>query len=120
MVVLTITGWIAASNHCALAALPGAAAGDTFCHGGMHRPAKAPVGDEQSPCCKTLRAVAVKNAPMGGEVFDGAYAFSANGLGTRFQTRQLRPLESGPPDRATFVELVLQRSLLAHAPPSFA
>jgi hypothetical protein len=29
-------------------------------------------------------------------------------------------LDTGPPESSSFAELVLQRSLLAHAPPSFA
>ena len=30
------------------------------------------------------------------------------------------PLDTGPPDAHSFAELILQRSLLAHAPPSLA
>ena len=129
IVLLTMAAWFAVSNHCALGALESSkispAAADTCCHGNVGSPAKAPVKDDKAPCCKTLRALTIKPAANLNGGFAGAYKPFAYPSASRIPvpvriTLQLRPLETGPPGRTTFAELVLQRSILSHAPPLLA
>lgn len=83
-------------------------------------PKQKPAAD--SPCCKTLRAVAVS-------LEKNTISSTADWLPVDFYSATLPftepigghiplvALDTGPPGRATFAELVLQRSLRAHAPP---
>jgi hypothetical protein len=112
--------WLAISNHCALAVTaPAGQTAESACPFHSH-PAK-PKSVEQ-PCCKILRALAVKLAknPMP-EVVDVDLQFA--------ELVVLAPpkisfdpisLDTGPPGSISFAELVLQRSILAHAPPFLA
>ena len=120
-VLLTISAWFLLSNHCALGniAAPAEAApeaGGCPMHSGPAK--KKPAA--KTPCCKEVRAVVAK-------------FIQVTGLGTRPIGSQdyapeifLRPsrepvevdgLDTGPPGFFSFAELVLQESMLAHAPP---
>lgn len=127
VIALAAVGWLTISNHCLLAAIEGAAKMPMpSCHGGMatnHSPAK-PDQSSGVECCKILRAtlstpaknfesintVAVLPVGFFTAVFDAGLARLANVL----------RLDTGPPDAPSFSELVLQRSVLAHAPPFLA
>ena len=127
--LLTMAAWFAVSNHCALGGLESSkvavASLNTCCHGGAHSPAKGPPKGDEKTCCKTLRALAIKPAAsFCGTFGDTSKPFSylattANILPDHIAL-ELRPQETGPPGRVTLAELVLQRSLLSHAPPLFA
>jgi len=121
-VVIVICSWIAVSNHCAFAAV--AAKTDsvqTECP--FHsKPAKQKQEPSQLQCCKILRAVVfaqtkswarddAKFSDFSLRVEEFAHlAFSHN-------AQESLPLDTGPPAARSFAELILQRSLLAHAPP---
>jgi hypothetical protein len=122
--VVAISAWFAASNHCAFAALTTSSV-QTGCP--FH---SKPTKQEQQPtgvqCCKILRAVApfaTKNWAR-----DDANFSSADGcwneclISIAHLQTMLAPLflDTGPPDARSFAELILQKSLFAHAPPSLA
>ena len=126
-VLLTIVAWFCVSNHCALGfssraalAAPAEASGCP-----MHSAPAKKKPAANIPCCKDLRAIAshtVKNInavvrQVVGVRDYGAAIFAAP---PRLPIG-LPALDTGPPDLFSFAESILQRSLLAHAPPaSFA
>jgi hypothetical protein len=122
-VAIAICSWIAISNHCAFAAVATEMdKAQTECP--FHsKPAKQKEQSSHVQCCKVLRAVVLGKAK--GWARDDA-KFSDVDL--RFEqfvfiallrNAQLSlSLDTGPPDAHSFAELILQRSLLAHAPPS--
>lgn len=121
VILLTICAWLAVSNHCALAATTSSTP-DSATECPMHSapPKQKPAAD--LPCCKTLRAVAVsleKNAVSSHGAWIPVDFQSATLLlaKSRAGNVPLVTLDTGPPGRDPFVELVLQRSLRAHAPP---
>jgi hypothetical protein len=129
-VALVAVSWLAVSNHCALGLgaiethssdAVSAQAHDCCASGvpGQTNPAKDPV----TPCCKTLQALSVspaKSFEARVTIFFGdPLACSTPTIATpRFAPVAYRFLNTGPPDGKSFAESVLQRSLLAHAPPS--
>ena len=82
----------------------------------------APANKTSSPCCKTLRIVSVvpAEAPLWNSTgFAGLpsdLVTAVVGLPRSAEAASLF-LDTGPPGAGTFAEIVLQRSLLAHAPP---
>jgi hypothetical protein len=110
-----------------LAALetPAANANVARCHehcGGNQSPAK---GKDQrtTECCKTLCATlnvpAKKLAPRDTSLLASQLYFAAPVIfpsDSRLATRGVE-FDTGPPGSLTFAELILQRSILAHAPP---
>jgi hypothetical protein len=121
VVAVMAAGWFLISNHCALATAEsaGLAAAHAHCHG-CPAPAKAPTKNELVPCCKVLRAMVTE----GFSVAKDASAFSLQEYLAGFVTfpeEMHRPqsfeLDTGPPFSGSFAESVLQRSILAHAPP---
>ena len=80
---------------------------------------------EQSPkvqCCKVLRAVVFAKtkdwARSDSEFCDVNFPVLA-GAFVLYSSRDVTPLllDTGPPGAFSFAELILQQSLLAHAPP---
>jgi hypothetical protein len=126
IVAVAICSWFAISNHCAFAAL--AAKTDSVQAGcPFHsKPAKQEKQSTGAQCCKILRAVA--SVPAKSWARDDTKLSDADGYrGERALTiaySQTTPvplfLDTGPPGVRSFAELILQRSLLAHAPPSLA
>jgi hypothetical protein len=125
IVVVAICSWFAISNHCAFAALAtktdSVQAGCPF----HSKPAKQEKPSTGVQCCKILRAV----APVVTKTWMRDHAnFSSADLSleerafVEYSRTALAPrsLDTGPPDARSFAELILQRSLLAHAPPSLA
>jgi hypothetical protein len=128
VVVASMGAWFAASNHCALAVKNGVhEAVGSECPMHAHKQ-HAPLPEKGNgcgdlPCCKRLQANIVPTGKtMARPMWSGALqtfflpAFSL----VDAQKRILSPiLDTGPPRENTFAELVLQRSILAHAPPAF-
>ena len=128
--VLTLLGWVVLSNHCALAGVLGdmrktahAAGESACCHKNVPVPGKeAPCQQMPQGCCKTLNVV----TPVGAKLPDAAQAdiFKApldlpSTVFISFSPVISAAPETGPPpDSPTFAELVLQRSLHSHAPPT--
>jgi hypothetical protein len=129
-VTLAAVSWLAVSNHCALglAAIEThqaeALAAHDCCASDVPAQPK-PTRDSSTPCCKTLQAVSaspgksfdtnvttIVSAPL-----DFITAIVARPRASRVAHRFL---DTGPPGRLTFAESVLQRSILAHAPPFFS
>jgi hypothetical protein len=121
-VLLTIGAWLLLSNHCALGlgetAKPDSESGGCPMH-------SAPAKEKPTahlPCCKDLRAVAphaVKSiTAAAGQVVGVRDYVAAIFLTPPRLTTQLLALDTGPPHSLSFAESILQRSILAHAPPA--
>jgi hypothetical protein len=124
IVVVVICSWFAISNHCAFAALAtktdSARMGCPF----HSKPKEKPSTGAQ--CCKVLRAVAsapAKRWARDDTKLSDAVGYCGDGVLTiAYSHTTFAPLslDTGPPGVRSFAELILQRSLLAHAPPSLA
>jgi hypothetical protein len=124
-VAIAICSWIAISNHCAFAAMAtkddSAQAACPF----HSKPEKQKEQSSQVQCCKTLRAVVPTIAKSwtrsDSDFSDFHFTFEDCRLFAHFRDA-LAPLllDTGPPGVHSFAELILQRSLLAHAPPTVA
>lgn len=134
--LMAICSWFAISNHCAFAAV--AACGPGCEPLSLHRqdadatqcpfhskPAKQKPEPSQLQCCKILRAVFFAQtkswARDDAKFWDVGFRIEefANLL-LSYNAQALLPLDTGPPAARSFAELILQRSLLAHAPPIVA
>jgi hypothetical protein len=123
IVTVAICSWIATSNHCAFAAIAphvDTSQGECPFHS---KPAKQK--DQSAPveCCKILRAL-VSAQSKAWERDDAKFSDANFAVETRaLLVRSIRVvasllLDTGPPgDAFSFAELILQQSLLAHAPP---
>ncbi len=126
--LVAVAAWLLASNHCALAGLtpaPKEAVATSHCHGSSD----APAPDEKerdcdgSKCCNSLAAPSLAFAK---DVvnYDAAFfiaadypPFEQSVLGYEHEA-PIAEIDTGPPRSDSFAESVLQRSILAHAPPS--
>ena len=136
VVAIAVCSWLAISNHCAFAAVatrgPGcqsvsdhrrdADAAQCPFHS---RPAKPNQEPSQLQCCKVLRAVVLGQAKSwardNGKFFDFDLPVEEFALITLLRSARVSSsLDTGPPAACSFAELILQRSLLAHAPPLLA
>ena len=122
---ITISSWIAVSNHCAFAAVAtDINKGQTECP--FHsKPAKQKEQSSQVQCCKILRAVVfakTKDWARNDAKFRDVNFPAQVGEFLAYSPRAVEPLllDTGPPGAFSFAELILQRSLLAHAPPGRA
>lgn len=126
-VVITAVAWFLISNHCVLAELQTVPKAKMSCH--------KPCCDSQSPakdksersteCCKTLRATLSATAKDFAGYDSSLFALQLYFVGAVISTNDSGPvpvleLNTGPPFVSTFAESVLQRSILAHAPPVIA
>src|SRR5437879_5478325 len=123
VVLMTIVAWFSISNHCVLGGLIAkthSVVAPMHCHGNQPALSKKS-SQEETPCCKMLRATLTSEAKVV-EVASKTflpiqYSIVAELISVR--ETQLSPLEldTGPPFAGSFAESVLQRSILAHAPP---
>ena len=125
-VAIGAAAWLAISNHCALAAIEGAAKMPMpSCHGAIpasHSPAK-PDKEGGVECCKVLRATLLtlsRNLAAYYTLTFAAHNYVVGLIPVVDEARLTYILEwdTGPPGADSFAESVLQRSILAHAPPS--
>jgi len=122
IVAITICSWFAISNHCAFAAIA-TTIGSTQSACPFHsKPAKEKQQSSQVQCCKILRAVVLaKTKNWARDHTDCSdvdlYINERALIACSLSTLPLL-LDTGPPGARSFAELILQRSLLAHAPPS--
>ena len=122
VVAIAICSWFAISNHCAFAAATTKTDSvQTACP--FHsKQAKQKQEPAQLQCCRILRAVVIGQT-KGWARDDSKFSdvdlrlkeFAHLALSHNTQTSL--PLDTGPPGARSFAELILQRSLLAHAPP---
>lgn len=117
VILLVMVAWVFASNHCAIGAMA-VAAGDHAC---CHQSDASSAPETVMECCQSLSAPlpAVAAAPV-------ATLFAVQPAWTVLEplVPPLREVPSaisfflhGPPGVVPFAELVLNQSLLAHAPP---
>jgi len=126
VVLTTLAAWLSISNHCALGGLiskTNSAVAPMHCHGNQPTPSKKSNRDEM-PCCKILRATITGEAKVveiASQNFVPIQTWTVAELLSAAETQlpQLE-LDTGPPFAGSFAESVLQRSILAHAPPSLA
>jgi hypothetical protein len=124
IVLVAICAWFAISNHCVFAALATNSTPSRECP--FHsKPKEKPSTGAQ--CCKILRAVASVPAKSWSrddtKLSDADACHDECAFTSAYSQPTLVPLslDTGPPPRVrSFAELILQRSLLAHAPPSLA
>jgi hypothetical protein len=122
IVVVAICSWFAISNHCVFAALATNDTASRQCP--FHsKPAKQEQPSTGAQCCKILRAVApvaTKSWTPDDAKFSEANRYDdERALITAYSQTTVSPLflDTGPPGAHSFAELILQRSLLVHAPP---
>jgi hypothetical protein len=126
VVAVAICAWIAVTNHCAFAAVA-REIGNTQSECPFHaKPAKHEKQSSQVECCKILRAVIFAKvrdwARDDGKLLDANFSIQTSGALVFPPSRVVAPLllGTGPPGAFSFAELILQRSLLSHAPPFLA
>lgn len=128
--LLTVVAWLLAANHCVVACLAAPLNADTETHEHCGGSSETPADQEQSNdcdglnCCKSLSAPASFAKKLAG--YDKAfytlkdYVVSEIVFADEHHDASISELDTGPPPAHCFAESVLQRSLLAHAPPSFS
>jgi hypothetical protein len=128
--LLTVAAWFLAANHCAVASLVAPLTDAPTGHEHCPASSDAPAGKEQPNdcdglnCCKSLSAPASFAKQLVG--YDKAfytlkdYVVSEFVFATEQHDASISELDTGPPRTHCFAESVLQRSLLAHAPPSLS
>ena len=125
---MTLAGWLALSNHCALGLMAKtvvAQKAHSCCHNGNSEPVKEPGdGKRNVECCKSLHAVMPVTAKLPAAqapllaVLPVVWVLA---LHAQVPAQTASAGDTGPPpDVPTFAELVLNRSLLSHAPPLLA
>jgi hypothetical protein len=126
VVLIAATAWVGLSSHCVLGAIERSATKATMsCHGSAPND-HAPVKEKRDgvECCKVVRATLLSPAKSAGspdELVFAPYKYVVSFLLLPEAAEQKCALErdTGPPDADSFAEAVLQRSILAHAPPFF-
>ncbi len=129
-VLVLLAAWFALSNHCALAVMGHGADADETAEVHKCCPPKAEAGGEQTPeqpmgaCCKSLRVLPAASAklveaPDSLPMVAWAWAVLAETLAVERPAAEVAHT-TGPPGARSFAEVVLQRSLLSHAPPFVA
>jgi hypothetical protein len=121
--IIAVFSWLAISNHCALAVTASQRlVAQSECPFHSHRDSKpaGPKNSEAQPCCKILRAITAKSAknltPAIVDLIDVDFAVLFVFAPPRISFDSIS-LDTGPPGSISFAESVLQRSILAHAPP---
>jgi hypothetical protein len=124
VVATMLLAWLVMTNHCALASLQGhqvAADEVTCCHAKNLAPVKEAPCQEQLECCQAVKASLSGKAEA---KYDASKYTVQLYLLLRVLAAEFTPpapvvaLDHGPPRAGSFAELVLQRSLLSHAPPA--
>ncbi|MGI8958138.1 MAG: hypothetical protein ACR2II_14685 [Chthoniobacterales bacterium] len=121
--LLTMAAWLVAFDHCALAGIliqpVATTAVQESCPG--HSQPEKQQNQSELPCCKSLAAtIAPLKISAGYDTtsFVVQLFFPADSLLLRGNSEpRIDEIDTGPPEADTFAESVLQRSILAHAPP---
>jgi hypothetical protein len=124
IVSITAVAWFVISNHCVLAELQHASRTKASCRQpccGNQPPAKNTT-ENATECCKTLRSTLTGAAKDFAGYDTSLFALQFYFVGPVISTNDsgavsVLELDTGPPFLHTFAESVLQRSILAHAPP---
>jgi hypothetical protein len=128
--LITAAAWLLAANHCVVACLAAPLTAETesheHCGGSSDKPADKDQSNdcETTNCCKSLSAPASFAKKLAG--YDIAfftlkdYVVSEIIFADEQHDASISELDTGPPPARCFAESVLQRSVLAHAPPSLS
>jgi hypothetical protein len=125
-VAVAISSWIAVTNHCTFAAAAkeiDKAQSECPFHS---KPVKQKDQSSHVQCCKILRAVAFAKtkdwARDDAKFCETNFLVQTCGAFISPSWRAVAPLllDTGPPGAFSFAESILQRSILAHAPPFLA
>ncbi|HEY3900046.1 MAG TPA: hypothetical protein VGM54_15665 [Chthoniobacter sp.] len=118
-----LLSWLVLTNHCALAAiLPSATAKSihAHCHAAMHQDGKKSPNQGIRECCQAVKASLTSKIVVKVDASSSALPVSVilAVLAPRADEPAVELLQDhGPPGAISFAEIVLQRSLLSHAPP---
>lgn len=128
--LLTVAAWFLAANHCVVACLAAPLNAEAESHEHCGGSSETPADQERSNdcdtrnCCKSLSAPASFAKKLVG--YDKAFYTLKDYVVSEFvfadeqHDASISELDTGPPPAHCFAESVLQRSLLAHAPPSLS
>ena len=125
IVLLVIFSWIAISNHCAFGAVTAQAEASPVAYPFHSKPSKQKEQSTKLQCCKILRAVVSTGAKGWArdhtsfsdvDLYFGKLALIATSRNASLPLL----LDTGPPGARSFAEFIMQRSILAHAPPFLA
>ena len=123
-VAIAICSWVTTSNHCAFAAQASKIASMQKECPFHSKPSKQKEPSSQLQCCKILRAlvptVTKSWARDDARCCDVDLPIEFHVVFSQPHTGVLLSLDTGPPVAVSFAELILQRSLLSHAPPLLA
>lgn len=126
VVAASIAAWFVASNHCVLAAPTVTSRVSVSSQCPMHAqkqhvPQHNGNGCGDLPCCKNLQATTLTGVKAIAKPtwFGALQPFFPQLINlAEVQARQMSVIrDTGPPGENSFVQSVLQRSILAHAPP---
>ena len=127
-VLVALLGWIALSQRCALWQLSEAKRAAQMqmscCHASHSESKNAPTDAPRiAECCKALHVLVPDGAKTPATPLADSLSFPAKLLLAVLPpvVEDTTQTDTGPPpDVPTFAEIVLNRSLLSHAPPTFA
>jgi hypothetical protein len=124
-VAITIFSWLAISNHCAFGAIADRDRETQSACPFHSEPAKQKQQPSHVHCCKVLRAVVLAQTKSwtrdDAKFSDVDLRVDESALVALLPNAQASSsLATGPPGARSFAELILQRSLFAHAPPFLA
>jgi hypothetical protein len=127
-VIVALIAWFGVSNHCVLDAIARQKMTSAVDCCPFHSHPIKPQNQKQSdaqPCCKILRAIVANStkdrARLVIDLTDVDIPFAKPVVFAQPKiSLSSAALETGPPGAFSFAELILQRSLRAHAPPSLA
>jgi hypothetical protein len=125
IVVIAICSWLAISNHCAFGAIADRGRETQSACPFHSEPVKPQPPPSTTQCCKILRAVVpvvTKSWARDDAKFSAVDLRVDEFTFVAYSHTTPAPLflDTGPPKARAFAELILQRSLLAHAPPASA
>jgi hypothetical protein len=120
-----LLSWLVVTNHCAMGLMlrpVNSAVMHAHCHSTGGDDSKQVPGDGVRECCRAIKAnlpdqIAVPLDASQGESVVHALILSIAAPALEPELGFFR--DHGPPRAVSFAEIVLQRSLLSHAPPSF-
>lgn len=121
VVILTMLGWVVLSNHCALSLMANRVAATE--HSCCQKTAPKPQQDQvPMGCCKTLSAVVPDAGTASVPPIWPMFLTFAETLFIFVSAPEepAAPTHSPPERTVSFPELILQQSLLSHAPPALS
>lgn len=126
-VMMLLVAWFAVSNHCALARVSGVsmqtdASVQRNCCSSEGGDSEQPADGSEGMCCKSIRALPTEGAAKVVEANEAPLVTGWIWAGLTTSPEGVSSLESTVAGKMraevpSFAEVVLQRSLLSHAPP---